>query len=151
MTIRGQGETLVLENILVGDVWLLGGQSNMEFELAKVENGSLEIISANFPEIRILTVPYGQGPEFKPSFARLEEWSSWFGRHFRKGDWDVCSPETVRNLSAIGYVFARRVHKASNVPVGVIDASRGGTTVETWTPLPILRWTLSTRARSSAV
>ena len=139
MKVQGASETLVLENILVGDVWVLGGQSNMEFELAKVENGSLEIISANFPEIRILTVPYGQGPEFKPSFARLEEWSSWFGRHFRKGDWDVCSPETVRNLSAIGYVFARRVHKASNVPVGVIDASRGGTTVETWTPLPILR------------
>lgn len=139
MTIQGRNKTLVLDNILVGDVWLLGGQSNMEFELAKVENGNLEIISANFPEIRILTVPYGQGPEYKPGFARLHEWSDWFGRHFRKGDWEICAPETVRDLSAIGYVFARRIHKASNVPIGVIDVSRGGTTIETWTPLSVLR------------
>lgn len=139
MTVKGEHKTLVLDNILVGDVWVLGGQSNMEFELAKVENGNLEIVSANFPEIRILTVPYGQGPETTRGFARLHEWSGWFGRHFRKGDWDVCTPEIARELSAIGYVFARRVHKASNVPIGVIDASRGGTTVETWTPLSVLR------------
>ena len=139
MTIEGADESIVLENLLVGDVWVLGGQSNMEFELAKVENGSLEIISANYPQIRVLTVPYGQGPELKQGFARKHEWSGWFGRHFRKGDWNVCSPEVVRELSAIGYVFARRVHKAAGVPIGVIDASRGGTTVETWTPLPVLR------------
>lgn len=149
MTIQGRNKTLVLDNILVGDVWLLGGQSNMEFELAKVENGNLEIISANFPEIRILTVPYGQGPEYQPGFARLHEWSDWFGRHFRKGDWEICAPETVRDLSAIGYVFARRIHKASNVPIGVIDVSRGGTTIETWTPLSVLRAmdSKTTRAR----
>jgi len=139
MTISGESGTLVLDNILVGDVWVLGGQSNMEFELGKVENGPLEIISANYPQIRILTVPYGQGPELQRGFARLHQWSDWSGRHFRKGDWDVCTPETARELSAIGYVFARRVHKAGNVPIGVIDASRGGTTVETWTPLPVLR------------
>jgi sialate O-acetylesterase len=139
MTVQGEEQTLVLDNILIGDVWILGGQSNMEFELAKVENGSLEIISANFPEIRILTVPYGQGPESKAGFARLHEWSDWFGRHFRKGDWDECTPEIARELSAIGYVFARRVHAATKIPIGVIDASRGGTTVETWTPLPVLR------------
>ena len=139
LTVQGKDKTLVLDNILVGDVWVLGGQSNMEFELAKVENGNLEIISANYPEIRILTVPYGQGPDLKKGFARLHQWSDWSGRHFRKGDWDVCSPEIARELSAIGYVFARRVHKASQVPIGVIDASRGGTTVETWTPLKVLR------------
>jgi len=139
MTVKGKDKSIVLDNILVGDVWVLGGQSNMEFELAKVENGNLEIISANYPQIRILTVPYGQGPALKKSFARLHEYSSWFGRHFRKGDWDVCSPEIARELSAIGYVFARRVHKASQVAIGVIDASRGGTTVETWTPLAVLR------------
>lgn len=139
IVIKGNRESLVLKNVLVGDVWVLGGQSNMEFELDEVENGELEIVSANFPEIRILSVPYGQGPEPSPGFARLHEWSDWFGRHFRKGDWDVCTPETVRDLSAIGYVFARRVHMASNVPIGVIDTSRGGTTVETWTPLSVLR------------
>lgn len=139
VVVAGSSERITLENILVGDVWILGGQSNMEFELAKVENGNLEIISANYPQIRILAVPYGQGPELQKGFARLHEFSSWFGRHFRKGDWNVCRPEIARELSAIGYVFARRIHKASNVPIGVIDASRGGTTVETWTPLSVLR------------
>ena len=134
LTIRGAEQTLELDNVLVGDVWVLGGQSNMEFELAKVENGALEIVSANYPEIRILTVPYGEGPDLQPGFARLHEWSGWFGRHFRKGDWDECTPEIARQLSAIGFVFARRVHKASGVPIGVIDTSRGGTTVEALTP-----------------
>ena len=138
LTVRGFERTLELTNVLVGDVWVLGGQSNMEFELAKVENGALEIASANFEGIRILTVPYGKDPVPRTSFPRLMEWSGWFGRHFRKGDWDVCTPEVARELSAIGYTFARRVHMAAQVPIGVIDASRGGTTVESWTPRGVL-------------
>ena len=138
LTVRGRDKTLTLENVLVGDVWLLGGQSNMEFPVSRVENGSLEIVSANFPNIRILTIPTAEGPKAARGFARLHEWSGWFGRHFRKGDWEVCSPQTVPELSAIGYVFARRVHMAAQVPIGVIDVSRGGTTVETWTPAPVL-------------
>lgn len=139
MTIKGDEKTLTLNNILIGDVWVLGGQSNMEFPLDRIENGQLEIVSANFPNIRVLTVPAMNGPDKKPGFARLHEWSDWFGRHYRKGDWDECSPEIARELSAIGYVFARRIHMASQVPIGVIDASRGGTTVETWTPNEELR------------
>lgn len=139
MVVAGKSRRLSLENILVGDVWLLGGQSNMEFPLSRVENGSLEIVSANFPAIRILTIPSRHGPEPRQGFPRLHEWSGWFSRHFRKGDWDVCSPDVVRELSAIGYVFARRLHMATRVPIGVIDVSRGGTTVETWTPAPVLR------------
>ncbi|MFY9341709.1 MAG: hypothetical protein WAT39_04425 [Planctomycetota bacterium] len=139
LVVQGKDVRLVLDNVLVGDVWVLGGQSNMEFELEKVENGPLEIVSANFPHIRILTVPYAIGPEPVRGFARLHEWSDWFGQHFRKGDWDVCTPAIARELSAIGYTFARRVHLASQVPIGVIDVSRGGTTVETWTPLARLR------------
>ena len=139
LTVKGSESTLTLDNILVGDVWVLGGQSNMEFPLDRIENGQLEIVSANYPNIRILTVPAQNGPNEKPGFSRLHEWSGWFGRHYRKGDWDVCSPDVVRELSAIGYVFARRIHMASQIPIGVIDASRGGTTVETWTPDPVLR------------
>jgi sialate O-acetylesterase len=139
LTVKGADMSLTLENILVGDVWVLGGQSNMEFPLDRIENGQLEIVSANYSNIRILTVPAADGPDKKPGFPRLHEWSGWFGRHYRKGDWDVCSPEIARELSAIGYVFARRLHMASNVPIGVIDASRGGTTVETWTPDTVLR------------
>ena len=138
LVVEAGAERLELGNVLVGDVWVLGGQSNMEFELAKVENGALEIASANYDQIRILTVPYGKSAEPRRGFPRLHEWSDWFGRHFRKGDWDVCSPEVAKELSAIGYVFARRVHMASGVPIGVIDASRGGTTVESWTPREVL-------------
>lgn len=138
LTVKGSTQTLTLENILIGDVWVLGGQSNMEFPLDRIENGQLEIVSANYPNIRILTVPALNGPDRKPDFPRLHEWSGWFGRHYRKGDWDVCTPEIARELSAIGYVFARRVHMATQVPIGVIDASRGGTTVETWTPTSVL-------------
>ncbi|MDX1565004.1 MAG: hypothetical protein R3236_06335 [Phycisphaeraceae bacterium] len=139
LTVKGKAEMLTLENVLVGDVWVLGGQSNMEHPLSRVESGQLEIVSANFKNIRVLTVPALNGPKIKKSFPRYHEWSGWFKRHFRKGDWDVCSSEIARELSAIGYVFARRLHMAAQVPIGVIDASRGGTTVEAWTPDAVLR------------
>ena len=138
MIIEAAGKKLTLDNILVGDVWVLGGQSNMEFELAKVDDGLMEIASANFPEIRLLTVPQGKGFESVRSFEQLHEYSSWSSRHFRKGYWDTCTPETVKEFSAIGYVFGRRIHMASQVPIGLIDVSRGGTTVETWTPAGVL-------------
>lgn len=139
LTVQGKDKTLTLENVLIGDVWILGGQSNMEEPIQHVEFGRLEIISANFPAIRILTVPAQNGPKAKKGFPRLHEWSSWFSRHLRKGDWDICTPDTVRSLSAIGYVFARRLYMATGVPIGVIDTSRGGTTVETWTPTSVLK------------
>jgi len=139
LVVQGKDGKLVLDDVLVGDVWVLGGQSNMEFELEKVENGALEIVSADYPAIRVLTVPYGIGPQPVRGFARLHEWSDWFGRHFRKGDWDPCTPEIARELSAIGFAFARRVHMAAQVPIGVVDVSRGGTMAESWTPLAKLR------------
>lgn len=148
VTIKGASKTLKLDNVLIGDVWVLGGQSNMEFPLDRIENGQLEIVSANYPNIRILTVPAMNGPKLKPAFERLHEWSGWFNQHYRKGDWDECSPEVVRELSAIGYVFARRVHMASQIPIGVIDASRGGTAVETWLPDSVLREMESLRVKT---
>lgn len=139
LTVTSAATTLTLDNLLIGDVWLLGGQSNMEFPLDRVENGQLEIVSARFDALRVLTVPAQNGPDPKLGFPRLHEWSDWDGHHNRKGDWDVCTPQIARELSAIGYVFARRIHMATKVPIGVIDASRGGTTVETWTPIAALR------------
>jgi len=139
LTVQGKEEKLQCENILIGDLWVLGGQSNMEFDLAKLVNGRLEIASANFPNIRHITVPQLDGPEHKDDFPRHYKWSSWSNRHFKQGYWETCSPETVPLLSGMGYVFARRIHMAIEVPIGVIDVSRGGTTVETWTPIESLR------------
>lgn len=139
MTVTGKDATLTLDNILLGDVWVLGGQSNMEFPIERVDDGELEIASAHFPQIRLLTMPIGKGFHSVASFERLHEWSEFFGQHFKKGDWEVCSPQTVREFSAIGYVFGRRLFMATQVPIGLIDASVGGTTVETWTPEPVLQ------------
>ncbi|MDT8388945.1 MAG: sialate O-acetylesterase [Lentisphaeria bacterium] len=137
MTITGKTKTLSLDNVLVGDVWVIGGQSNMQHPLSRVEDGQLEIVSANFPEIRLLTVPAMIDNKEKKGFPRLHRWES--NHHEREGDWDVCSPRTVREFSGVGYVFGRRLHMASKVPIGLIDASRWGTTVEAWTPLAVLK------------
>ena len=138
MTVKGKNKTLKMENILVGDVWVLGGQSNMEFPIYKIDDGDLEIASANFPQIRLLSVPRGKVFDSVKSFQRLYEWSSWLKQHLRKGDWDVCTPEIVKEFTAIGYVFGRRLQMATQVPIGLIDTSIGGTTVETWTPEAVL-------------
>jgi sialate O-acetylesterase len=138
LVVQGTDDRIELTNILVGDVWLLGGQSNMEFELAKLEDGPLEIASANFDRIRLFTVPQQNGPETRNAFPRQHQWSSFFGRHFRQGYWDVCSPDTVADMSGIGYVFGRRIHMATGVPIGLIDVSRGGTSLVTWTPIEVL-------------
>lgn len=137
--VQGQSHSIELTNILVGDVWVLGGQSNMEFELHKLEEGPLEIVSANFDQIRLFTVPQQDGPETRVAFPRQYQWSSFFGRHFRQGYWDVCSPETVPDMSGIGYVFGRRIHTATQVPIGLVDISRGGTSLVSWTPIGELR------------
>ena len=140
MTIAGNGgDPINLENILIGDVWVLGGQSNMEWGIGATNEGNLEVASANFPNIRMLTVPKIFGPDFKTNFPRAKEFSRITGVPSDEGDWQICSPETVGSMSAIGYVMARRVHMASQVPIGIIDTSRGGTTVEAWTPLARLR------------
>lgn len=139
MTIKGKSKTVTLENILVGDVWVMGGQSNMEHPIRAVENGGLEIISANYPEVRVLTIPWNDRTNPVAGFARQHQWIPFFRRHFRKGDWDTCTPQTIREFSAIGYAFARRMHKAADVPIGVIDVSRGGTSVDSWTPIDTLR------------
>ena len=139
MVIKGQSKTITLDNLLIGEVWVCAGQSNMEFPMSNTDNGDLELASANFKNIRLLTIPQGVSQTPAKSFARLEEWSSWDSSHHRKGFWDVCSPKTVVEFSGIGYTFARRLHVATQVPVGMIDLSRGGTCVETWTPIAVLR------------
>lgn len=139
ITVQGSNDTIQLTNILVGDVWVLAGQSNMEFELHKLEEGPLEILSANFDQIRLFTVPQQNGSETKSSFPRLYQWNDFFSQHFRQGYWEVCAPETVPDMSGIGYIFGRRIHMATRVPIGLVDVSRGGTTLMSWTPMDVLQ------------
>jgi sialate O-acetylesterase len=133
MITKGKTETVTLDNILLGDVWVLGGQSNMQHPLSRVEEGTVEIASANLPGVRLLTIPQIIDNKEKKNFPRRQ------AQKQADGDWDVCSPTTVGEFSGIGYTFGRRIHLASQIPIGIIDASQFGTTVEAWTPLSILR------------
>ena len=140
MTIKSKEGSITLENVLVGDVWILGGQSNMAWGIGGTENGNLEVASANFPNIRMLTVPKIYGPQLKEDFPRAAEFSKISGKEGdTTGDWQICSPETVGSMSAIGYVMGRRVHMAAQVPIALINTSRGGSTVQAWTPISRMR------------
>ncbi len=133
LTVKDGSETVTLNNILIGDIWIVGGQSNMQHPLSNVEEGSVEIASANFPEIRLLTIPQIIDHTTKSNFQRRQP-----GKQ-PDGDWEVCSPKTVPDFSGIGYIFGRRVHMATRIPIGLIDASQFGTTVEAWTPLEVFK------------
>ena len=133
MTIKGKKATLTLDNILMGDVWVMGGQSNMQEPLRNLDGGPAEIVSANYPKIRLLTVPNIVDNQEKKNFPRRQKDKQ------LDGDWDICSPQTVPNFSGIGYIFARRIHMASQVPIGVIDTSFWGTPVEGWMPLSVVK------------
>lgn len=133
LTVRSGSETVAFEDVLVGDIWVLGGQSNMEDALEGIYHGDVEVLSANFPEMRLMTIPQLASPEPVHEMARLNEFNAWTNRHELKGSWLTCSPKTARLFSAIGYIFGRRLYLVSRVPIGLIDASRGGTTVEAWT------------------
>lgn len=123
LTISGKNK-IVLTNVLVGEVWVCSGQSNMERQLGlragqpPITNWKQEVASANYPEIRHF------GVEQTKSFTPLET---------VKGQWAVCSPETVADFSAVGYFFGRDLHKARGVPVGLIHSAWGGTPAEAWT------------------
>jgi sialate O-acetylesterase len=132
MTVTCDSRIDRFDNVLIGDVWVIGGQSNMQHPLSNTEEGQLEIVSAHFPEVRLLTVPPVIDERIKVNFPRRLEGER------ETGDWKVCSPKTVPPFSAIGYVFGRRLHMASKVPIGLIDVSRWGTSVEAWTPRTVL-------------
>lgn len=118
LTING-AKKLVLKNILIGDVWVCSGQSNMEMRVSETYNAEEEISKGNYPEIRFFTVPRNV------SNVPVEKMPN--------TSWKVCTPETVKNFSAVGFYFARDLQAEINVPIGLINASWGGTHVETWT------------------
>jgi sialate O-acetylesterase len=117
MTLRGKN-TIELTNVMIGEVWICSGQSNMEFAVNNTKNAAEEIANANYPNIRFFTVPkkVSQQP-----VADVEN-----------GEWSVCSPKTVPGFSAVGFFFGRKINQDLNVAIGLIHTSWGGTDVETW-------------------
>lgn len=117
------GKSLTLKNILIGEVWICSGQSNMEMPLAgwgKVNNYEQEIAAADYPNIRLLHV------DKVLSVTPLEDLKS------TRNGWQECSPETIAEFSSVAYFFGRNLYKHLNVPIGLISTSWGGTIAEAW-------------------
>lgn len=130
MTVRGSS-AVSLEDVLVGEVWLCSGQSNMEMGIGAVDNAQAEIAAANYPQIRLLMVHNRFTPLPMDDIEALPA--------IGEGVWKVCSPKTIAEggwggFSAAGYFFGRELFKRLNVPIGLIDADWGGTVIQTWTP-----------------
>ncbi|MBF0650390.1 9-O-acetylesterase [Dysgonomonas sp. GY75] len=118
MQVKGKNNSITFQNILIGEVWLCSGQSNMEWQVKSSMNAKSEISNADFPEIRSFNVV--KDLDMKP-------------KSDLKGSWEVCSPATVGDFSAVAYFFARKLYQELNVPIGIINSSWGGTDIETWT------------------
>lgn len=115
-----KGKNIVnIKNVLVGEVWICSGQSNMEFKVNEADNAKKEIIDANYPYIR--------------SFTVSRDLSSLPLDDIKVGKWEVCSSLTVGSFSAVGFFFAKNIYTALKIPIGLIHTSWGGTVSETWT------------------
>ncbi len=124
------GQKLQLQNVLVGEVWFCSGQSNMEFPVngwTHVENVEQELANANHPNIRLLQVHKATAANPKTNIEA------------NYGGWQVCSTQTIPEFSAVGYFFGRALQQNLDVPIGLIDATWGGTPAEAWTSLPSVR------------
>ncbi len=119
LTVTGKN-TVVVNDVLVGDVWLCSGQSNMGFELNAVENAAAEIASAHRPQIRQVRM------KLVTAGTPMTQTQTVAG-------WQVASPETVPQFSAVAYLFARDLQDAIHVPIGIVNSSWGGTGVNAWT------------------
>lgn len=118
MTVAGKN-TVTLKNILVGDVWICSGQSNMEWGMWGTKNSKEEIDAAKFPQIRLFTVQKAISPTPKDDCNAAA--------------WAECSPESVGGFSAVGFFFGRHLNQNVKVPIGLIHTSWGGTPAEAWT------------------
>jgi len=118
LTVSGGGKKVVIKNILVGEVWICSGQSNMEWTLDATDQGKSAISESNYPLIRQFKVPHVTHTQPQKDLP---------------GEWFVCSPNVSAKFTAVGYHFGLELHKKLNVPIGLINTSWGGTRIEPWT------------------
>lgn len=126
-----------LNGVLIGDVWLASGQSNMEWQVQQAKDASAEIANANYPRMRFLVVDHSN--QIKPQ------------SDISSGKWKICDTTNVKGFSAVAYFFARKIHADQNVPVGIIQSTWGGTKIEPWTSREMLLTSPITRARTLSV
>jgi sialate O-acetylesterase len=123
LEVQGNEQSVTYTDVLSGEVWICSGQSNMRYPLSAINNAEIEIHSANYPEIRLLTVPNVGSPEALSNF---------------NGQWVSCSPHTAARFSAVGYLFGRRLHNTLQVPIGLINNAWSGSSAEGWVPREVL-------------
>lgn len=123
LTISAEGEVAhTVEDITFGDVWLCGGQSNMEFDMTTINDSAAEIAGADFPDIRLMEVSLLTDRKPLDEVKGLVQ------------EWTPCSPTAVRRFSAVGYLFGRELHQETGRPIGLIQSAWGGSRIETWIP-----------------
>lgn len=128
LEIRGS-KTITLDDVVAGEIWLCSGQSNMVWNVSGSVRASEEIAAADFPDIRQFAVPLAPAAEPQDAF------------HLGTAVWQQATPANVGNFSAVGYFFARHLHRELKVPVGIINSSFGGTMIQPWmTPESIRTW-----------
>lgn len=119
-----EGQKILCSDVLIGEVWLCSGQSNMEFPLATCNNAAQEIAEANYPQIRLFHVERASSPIYKERCG---------------GRWHSCSPQAAGDFSGVGYFFGRHLHRQLGVPIGLIGSAVGGSLVQTWTSLEAMQ------------
>ncbi|MBD3674000.1 MAG: sialate O-acetylesterase [Planctomycetaceae bacterium] len=122
LTVKGNNE-VTFEDVLVGEVWICSGQSNMAWPVSNANDSDLEAMTAKYPNIRLISVPQVGTQEPQNDF---------------NGEWQRCTPETVKSFSAVGYFFGRQLHQTLDVPIGLIDNAWGGSSAEAWVPKDVL-------------
>ena len=133
VTVSGENE-ITINNVLIGEVWLCTGQSNMEFPVSRhpdvkwntgMLNEAEELKDADYPEIRLFHVKHQLAHE-----GELDDC---------EGEWLVCNPKNLYDFSAVGFVFGRKLYKELKMPVGLIQSTWGGTHAESWTKLDVMK------------
>jgi sialate O-acetylesterase len=124
LTIRGKKD-VVIKDVMIGEVWIASGQSNMTFSLDGADGAATEVPKANYPQIRLFTVP---------NRIALSAQENTLPTH-----WKICTPESVKSFSAVAYFFARAIQRKENVPVGIVESAWPGTEIQEWIALEVLR------------
>lgn len=124
MTIAGKN-TVAIKDLLVGEVWICSGQSNMEWPMTATRDSQKNIKEANYPEIRLFRTPKAMTPKPLTEFAPT--------KNAAEGKWTECDPKSVADFSAVAYFFGRKLHQERKVPIGLIQTAWGGTAAELWT------------------
>lgn len=124
LTIRGKKE-IAVKDVMIGEVWIASGQSNMTLGLGDAAGAAVEVPNADHPELRLFRVPERVSDQPQPDTL--------------PGNWQICTPDTAKAFSAVAYYFARDLQRTLNVPIGIIESAWPGTAVEEWTEPTALR------------